>query len=128
EEPDGGVVPVGPGVAVVGPGAGQLAVGDFKVVYGQADLVQVVLALQAGGGLADFLHRGQEQPDEDGDDGDDDQQLDQREGTPKSQSTLAHGTPFLRSKETKLSRSKAPLHLSPIFCPGSAFGNSPPLQ
>jgi hypothetical protein len=52
------------------------------VVHGQADLVQVVDALGAGGGVAHLLHRRQEQPQEDRDDGDDDQQLDQREGGP----------------------------------------------
>ena len=49
------------------------------VVQGQADLLEVVGALDAGGGLADLLHGGQQQADQDGDDGDDDQQLDQRE-------------------------------------------------
>src|SRR5262249_60991536 len=49
-------------------------------VEGQADLLEVVGALRAPGGLADFLHRGQEQADEDGDDGDHNQQLDEREG------------------------------------------------
>jgi hypothetical protein len=49
------------------------------VVCGQAQLLQIVGALQAGGGLADLLDGGQEQADEDGDDGDHHQQLDQRE-------------------------------------------------
>ena len=51
------------------------------VVRGQGDLVQVVRTADAVGGLADFLDGGQEQPDQDADDGDDDQQLDQREPT-----------------------------------------------
>ena len=49
------------------------------VVQGQADLLQVVDALGAAGGLARRLHGGQEQADQDGDDGDHHQQFDQRE-------------------------------------------------
>ena len=45
----------------------------------EADLLQVVLALGPGGGLADLLHGGQQQADQDGDDRDDHQQLDERE-------------------------------------------------
>jgi hypothetical protein len=44
-----------------------------------AQLLEVVAALHARGSLADFLHGGQEQADEDGDDGDHHQQLDQRD-------------------------------------------------
>ena len=51
------------------------------VVQGQPQLLEVVAALQAGGGLADLLHGGEEQPDEDGDDGDHHQQLDQSKPT-----------------------------------------------
>ena len=50
------------------------------VVQGQADLLEVVDALDAAGGLARRLHGGQQQRDQDRDDRDDDQQLDQREG------------------------------------------------
>jgi hypothetical protein len=49
------------------------------VVDGDADLLEVVGAGGAGGGLAHFLHSGQQQPDQHGDDRDDDEQLDQRE-------------------------------------------------
>ena len=49
------------------------------VVDRQADLLQVVDALGAPGGLAGRLDGRQEQGNQDGDDGDDDQQLDQRE-------------------------------------------------
>ena len=52
------------------------------VVDGQPELLEVVLAGGPGGRLADLLHRGQQQPDEHGDDGDDDQQFDQRERGP----------------------------------------------
>jgi hypothetical protein len=48
-------------------------------VQGQADLLEVVLALGSRRRLADLLHGGQEQADEHRDDGDDHQQLDQRE-------------------------------------------------
>jgi hypothetical protein len=43
------------------------------------ELMQVVAALGAGRGLADFLHSWDEQADQDGDDRNHDQQLDQRE-------------------------------------------------
>src|SRR5262249_18611555 len=42
-------------------------------------LLEVVGALDASGRLAHFLHGGQEQANEDGNDGDDHEQLDQRE-------------------------------------------------
>jgi hypothetical protein len=45
----------------------------------QTELLEIVRALDASGGLACFLHCGQEQSDQDGDDGDHNQQLDQRE-------------------------------------------------
>ena len=54
-------------------------VGRVVVVQRQADLLQVVDALGAAGGLAGRLHGGQQQADQDPDDRDDHQQLDQRE-------------------------------------------------
>jgi hypothetical protein len=51
-------------------------------VQAQADLLAVVLALNAGGRFADLLDGGDEQADEDGDDRDHHQQLNQREATP----------------------------------------------
>src|SRR5262249_18700978 len=62
-------------VAVAGQGAQRVVV----VVAGQGELLEVVGTTHAGGGLAHLLHRRQQQPDEDGNDGDDDQELDQRE-------------------------------------------------
>ena len=50
------------------------------VVAGQADLLEIVGALRAAGGLAHVLHGRQEQADQDGDDGDHHQQFDEREG------------------------------------------------
>src|SRR5262249_33438591 len=43
------------------------------VMAGPAELLEVVGALDASGSLADLLHRGQQQANEDGDDGDYDQ-------------------------------------------------------
>ena len=54
-------------------------VGALVVGEGQAELLQVVGALNPAGGLARRLHGGQQQRDQHGDDGDDHQQLDQRE-------------------------------------------------
>src|SRR5262249_51442816 len=50
------------------------------VVHRQRQLLQVVGALHARGGLADLLYRGEEKTNQDGNNSDDDQQLDQREG------------------------------------------------
>src|SRR5262249_49584898 len=52
------------------------------VVGGQADLLEVVLALHPRRRVADLLDRGQEQADEEGNDGNHHQQLDQRDPTP----------------------------------------------
>ena len=52
------------------------------VVDGERELLEVVAALHAGGGLADLLDGRQQEADEDGDDGDHHQQLDQRERPP----------------------------------------------
>jgi hypothetical protein len=60
-------------------------------VGGQRDLLEVVHALGPAGRLADFLHRGQQQADEDGDDGDHHQQLDQREGASRGALESVHG-------------------------------------
>ena len=52
--------------------------GVVVVVNAQADLLQVVGAIDAAGRFAHLLHRRQQQADQHGDDGDDHQQLDQR--------------------------------------------------
>ena len=59
--------------------ARQAAVGVVVVVHCQANLLQVVLAGTAGGGLAHFLHGRQQQADEDRNNRDHHQQLDQSE-------------------------------------------------
>ena len=51
---------------------------------GDANFVQVVLALGAPGGFARRLHGGQDERDEHADDGDDDQQLHERKGPVRS--------------------------------------------
>jgi len=68
----------GPVEPVMAPG-GEEQVRALVVGEGEADLLHVVRALDAAGGLAGRLHRRQQQRDQDGDDGDDDQQLDERE-------------------------------------------------
>ena len=50
---------------------------DFVVQHGQAELLEIVLALAAAGRFAGRLNRRQQQGDEDADDGDHDQQLNQ---------------------------------------------------
>src|SRR5262245_51001658 len=57
----------------------QKAIGVLEVVDREPDLLEIVLALRAGGRLANFLNGRQQEADQDGDDGDYDQQLDQRE-------------------------------------------------
>src|SRR5262249_11092992 len=76
-------VPGGDNVRVAG---GEVPPGVVVQVAGQAELVQVVAALDAAGRLAGLLHRRQQQSDEDGDDGDHHQEFDQGEGVP-----AAHG-------------------------------------
>jgi hypothetical protein len=49
------------------------------IVQRQTELLEVVGAAHTVGGLADLLDGGQQQANEDGNDGDDDQKLDQRE-------------------------------------------------
>src|SRR5205807_4940018 len=89
-------LPVGTGtVPLLQPGVRQFRVGVVVVVEGQPDLLKVVLATHAGGRLADLLHGGQQQADQNGDDGDHHQQLDQREGTPACVNGN-HGSSFER--------------------------------
>jgi hypothetical protein len=65
------------------------------VEHGHADLMQIVLALHAGRRFADFLHRRQEQGDQDADDGDHYQQLDQGKGTVTGWYNRPHGRDLL---------------------------------
>ena len=59
---------------------GRAAMGAFVIVDGQAELLEVVLALGSPGGLAGLLNGGEQEGDQDRDDGDDDQELNEREG------------------------------------------------
>src|SRR5207244_13345708 len=69
-----------------------VAVGTVEVGQGQADLLEVVLALRAGGCLANLLDGRQEQADQDRDDGDHDEQLDQGEASAAGRSQPVHLT------------------------------------
>ncbi len=68
---------------------GQGAAGVVSVVEDEGELAEPVLAVRPGGGRPHLLDGHQQQADEDGDDGDDDQQLDQGEGT----ATVDHVSP-----------------------------------
>ena len=59
--------------------AGQNTVRGLVVVQRQSQLLEIVLALAAASGLAGGLHGRQKQRHQNGDDGNHDQQLDQRE-------------------------------------------------
>src|SRR5262249_53793202 len=78
-------LPGAPAAAVGADTGRQLLVGVVVGVQGEAELLEVILALQAGGGLADLLDGGHEQPDQDGNNGDHHQQLD--EGEPPTADT-----------------------------------------
>jgi hypothetical protein len=54
------------------------------LVEGEAELSEVVLALGPGGGRPDLLDRPQGEADDYGQDADQDHQLDEREGRPKT--------------------------------------------
>src|SRR5581483_7643916 len=75
----------------VGPGPREPHQRVVVVVQTEPDLLEVVHALAAGGRLPDLLDRGKEQADQDGDDGNDDQQLDQGE-PPTSDGRTDHNT------------------------------------
>src|SRR5262249_35136255 len=76
------------GVAV----AWQALLGVVVVVTGGGQLMEVVAARCAAGGLAHLLDSRDKQGDQDGDDRDNDEQLDEREAAPE-QTRRAHGTP-----------------------------------
>src|SRR5262249_22259873 len=80
-------------------------IGVATVDGGETDLLEVVLALDACRSLADFLHGRQQQPNQDGNDGDHHQQLDQRESTP----TLEERQPWHKSTPLKKSKKKGEL-------------------
>src|SRR5262249_14592251 len=61
--------------------------GIVVLMKGQANLLEVILALHAVGRLPHLLNRRQEQTDQDADDGNDHEQFNQAEGTPKGRPT-----------------------------------------
>jgi hypothetical protein len=63
-------------------------------VQGKTILLEVIMTPHAVGGFPDFLDRGQEQTDQHGNDGDDDEQLNQGKATqptPEPQPRKKHG-------------------------------------
>src|SRR5262249_14967573 len=77
------------------------------VVQGQADLLEVVKAFDAGGGFPYLLHGREEEPDQDGDDGNHHQQFDQRKtsaaGAQQERRSGPHGmTPEAKNEEKGL--------------------------
>jgi len=100
------VVVAGGVVGAVGiEGAGrEAAVRGVIVVGGQAGLLEVVLAFHSVGGFAHLLHRGEQQPNEDADDGNDDEQFDEGETAALASAEPGHGAPFhLRNKTLRRS-------------------------
>src|SRR5581483_9177486 len=72
----------GPPAAAAGPHVGRKKlVRIVKIVRGDAELLEIVLALRPRGRLAHFLHGGNQQGDQYGDDGDHDKQFNQRKPT-----------------------------------------------
>src|SRR5262249_18529515 len=74
------------------------------VVQGQAQLLEVVLALDALGRRAHLLHRRQQQPNKDGDDGDYHQQLNEREAPGAGCTELHEATSSTRDKQERKGR------------------------
>ena len=73
-------------------GVGKDVVHATIIVDGEADVVQVAGALNLGGAVAHLLHGRKKEADQDGDDGDDHQQLDQRKGgTARGKDVGSHG-------------------------------------
>ncbi len=70
---------------------GKLTEDTVVIVQRQRDLLEVVGALRAVGGLAHLLHRRQQETNQHRYDGNDDEQLDQRESPSALQSTPVHG-------------------------------------
>src|SRR5262249_21718870 len=106
---------------VVVPG-GEAVHAVVVAVQGKADLLQVVLTLHSGGGLADLLHGGQQQADEDGDDGDHHQQLDQREGTADVHRVIPRATAWnVSSWQGRQVAGTVPV-------PGSGWAQAPTLE
>jgi hypothetical protein len=75
----GGLETAAAGVVEKFPSGREAAASGLEVVQGDAELPKVVLARRPRGRLTGFLHGGNEQGDQSGDDGNHHQQLDERE-------------------------------------------------
>ena len=79
----------------------EVAERGLHVVHGNAPLFEVIAARHPVGGLAHLLHGRQQQPDEHRDDGDDHEQLDQRERRmPANRSAVHDQSPWIRARRT----------------------------
>src|SRR5262249_7327202 len=113
---------------VVGHVAGREgAAGVVVAVQGDGHLVQVVGALDAGRRLADLLDRGHQQPNQDGNDGNNDEQFDQGEPVlsgPGEAAGTSHGRtpPTLKNREKRV-RNPAEINPPDVDCqdPGVFF-------
>src|SRR5258705_12541153 len=89
----------------------------------QADLAEVAFAGHIAGGVPRLCERGEEQADQDGDDRDDHQQLDQREGprppTTRSDPFACHTTALLADTVRAMPRVPSPFQVTSasIACP-----------
>src|SRR5205085_9410286 len=101
----GGAKPPAVAAVLLRPGRGQLSLVDGGVVVdGDTQLLEVVGALDAHGRVAHSLNGRQQHADQDGDDGDDDQQLDEGEGGRADGRTTSHV--FLLSAGTGQNRGR----------------------
>src|SRR6476660_6476973 len=81
-------------------GIGQaLVIGAGVIVAGKHELLELVRAAAAGGGVTDFLNCWQEKTDQDADDGNDHEQFNQSEAFRLSHSTKHGHTPFKNRKQ-----------------------------
>ncbi len=97
------------GVGTIGAERRKRAARVVDIVDGQAELLQVVFAFDPRGSLAHLLHGRQQQPDQDGNDGDHHQQFDQREGrtnrTGPVTTEFRHRTHLIRNERNRSPRS-----------------------
>jgi hypothetical protein len=70
---------IGPTVSIKLDRARDPIIGIVKHMGSQAELLEIVFTLYTGGGLSHLLHRRQQEPDQDRDDGNHHQQLNERE-------------------------------------------------
>ena len=81
----------------------ELAVPVVEVLLDpQADLVEMALTVHPPRRLPSILNRRQQEPDQDRDDGDDDQQLDQRESRTNLRRLIGFAPPLFRERITNI--------------------------